>query len=200
MKCGTSSSANRPSKPARGESSDLIADGRQWVWISFAPEFRLILAALLATEFDSALQLIQMTARCLGRPVLFQRWIQLLPRGTDQNLHTLKTFPRTGKPGRPKQPVKEPHPDLSMGRCQKEAPAGSKNSSTVYAACQTLRGTRLSISTSLLERLNLTLRQHCRLCCVTVELLKDRTHMSACVLFQLSTTRPTAYEFTCASV
>jgi hypothetical protein len=28
-----------------GESPDESADGRQWVWVSFAPEFRLLLAA-----------------------------------------------------------------------------------------------------------------------------------------------------------
>jgi hypothetical protein len=30
--------------------------------------------------------------------------------------HTLKTFPRTGKPGRPKHPVQEPHPALVYGQ------------------------------------------------------------------------------------
>jgi hypothetical protein len=46
-----------------GESSDLSEDGRQWVWISFAPEFRLILAAFVGPRtFESALELIQMTA------------------------------------------------------------------------------------------------------------------------------------------
>ena len=45
---------------ADGESSDLSEDGRQWVWISFAPEFRLILAAFVGPRTcDSALQLIQ---------------------------------------------------------------------------------------------------------------------------------------------
>src|SRR5262245_1342622 len=46
-----------------GESTECSEDGRQWVWISFAPEFRLLLAALVGPRtFDSALQLIQMTA------------------------------------------------------------------------------------------------------------------------------------------
>ena len=30
-----------------GESTEGSEDGRQWVWISFAPEFRLILAAFV---------------------------------------------------------------------------------------------------------------------------------------------------------
>jgi hypothetical protein len=55
---------------ADGESPDLSEDGRQWVWISFAPEFRLILAVLVGPRtFDSALQLIQKTAAVvLGVP------------------------------------------------------------------------------------------------------------------------------------
>jgi hypothetical protein len=35
---------------AEGESSDLSEDGRQWVWISFAPPYRLILAAFVGHE------------------------------------------------------------------------------------------------------------------------------------------------------
>src|SRR5262245_65648168 len=56
-----------------GESPELSEDGRQWVWISFAPEFRLILAAFVGPRtFASALQLIQMTAAViLGVPGFF---------------------------------------------------------------------------------------------------------------------------------
>src|SRR5437588_157022 len=53
-----------------GESTALSEDGPQWVWISFAPEFRLILAAFVGPRtFDSALQLIELTAAVvLGGP------------------------------------------------------------------------------------------------------------------------------------
>ena len=58
---------------ADGESPALSEDGRQWVWISFAPEFRLILATFVGPRtFDSALQLIQLTAAViLGVPCFF---------------------------------------------------------------------------------------------------------------------------------
>jgi transposase-like protein len=46
-----------------GESMAGREDGRQWVWISFAPALRLILAAFVGPwTFHSALQLIQRTA------------------------------------------------------------------------------------------------------------------------------------------
>jgi len=48
-----------------GESTDESTDGRQWVWVSFAPEFRLLLATYVGPRtFQSALQLIQ--RKCLG--------------------------------------------------------------------------------------------------------------------------------------
>ena len=120
-----------------GESSDLSADGRQWVWISFAPEFRLILATFVGPRtFDSALQLIQMTAAVvLGVPCFFSDGFSCYLSALIQVYHTLKTFPRTGKPGRPKQPVKEPPPIWSMGRWSKSSTkAVSRHSSIVYAA------------------------------------------------------------------
>src|SRR5215470_5595958 len=97
-----------------GESSELSADGRQWVWISFAPEYRLILAAFVGPRtFDSALQLIQLTAAVVvGVPCFFSDGFSCYLAALIEVYHTLKTFPRTGKPGRPKQPMKEPHPDL----------------------------------------------------------------------------------------
>ena len=104
-----------------GESSELSADGRQWVWISFAPEFRLILAAFVGPRtFESALQLIQMTAAVvLGVPCFFSDGFSCYLSALIEVYHTLKTFPRTGKPGRPKHPVKEP-PRLAYGQVVKK--------------------------------------------------------------------------------
>ena len=47
------------------ESSDLNEDGRQWVWISFAPEFRLILAACVGPPL-AKLDKSQEDASCYG--------------------------------------------------------------------------------------------------------------------------------------
>jgi len=109
-----------------GESSDLSADGRQWVWISFAPEFRLILAAFVGPRtFASALQLIQMTAAVvLGVPCFFSDGFSGYLSALIEVYHTLKTFPRTGKPGRPKHPVKEPRSDLVYGQVVKKKHQG----------------------------------------------------------------------------
>ena len=173
-----------------GESSDLSADGRQWVWISFAPEFRLILAAFVGPRtFDSALQLIQMTAAVvLGVPCFFSDGFSCYLSALIQVYHTLKTFPRTGKPGRPKQPMKEPHPDLVYGQVVKKKHQGRLQELVYRVRCGAKRFEErgLSISTSLLERLNLTLRQALApLVRKSGSFCKDRTHMRRrVVLFQ----------------
>src|SRR5215467_1741835 len=146
-----------------GESSDLSADGRQWVWISFAPEFRLILAAFVGPRtFASALRLIKMTAVVvLGVPCFFSDGFSCYLSALIDVYHTLKTFPRTGQPGRPKPPVKEPHPELVYGQVIKNKPKGRLQELVDRVRCgaKRLEALGLSISTSLLERLNLTLRQ-----------------------------------------
>jgi transposase-like protein len=146
-----------------GESTEWSEDGRQWVWISFAPEFRLILAAFVGPQtFDSALQLIQRTAAVvLGVPCFFSDGFGCYLSALIAVYHTLTTFPRTGKPGRPKQPVKEPHPELVYGQVIKKKQKGRLQELVYRVRCgaKRLEELGLSISTSLLERLNLTLRQ-----------------------------------------
>jgi len=146
-----------------GESIDWSEDGRQWVWISFAPEFRLILAVFVGPRtLASALQLIQMTAAVvLGVPCFFSDGFSGYLSALIEVYPTLKTFPRTGKPGRPKQSVKEPHQELVYGQVIKNKQKGRLQELVYRVRCgaKRLEALGLSISTSLLERLNLTLRQ-----------------------------------------
>lgn len=173
-----------------GESTEGSEDGRQWVWISFAPEFRLILAAFVGPRtFDSALQLIQMTAAVvLGVPCFFSDGFSCYLSALIEVYHSWKTFPRTGKPGRPKQPIKEPHPDLVYGQVVKKKRQG-RLQELVYRVCcgpKRLKALGLSISTSLIERLNLTLRHALApLVRKSQSFCKDRTQMRRrVVLFQ----------------
>jgi IS1 family transposase/transposase-like protein len=175
---------------ADGESSHLSEDGRQWVWISFAPEFRLILATFVGPRtFESALQLIQMTAAVvLGVPCFFRDGFRCYLSALIEVYHTLKTFPRTGKPGRPTQPVKEPHPDLVYGQVSNKKRQGRLHElvSRVCGGGERLAELGLSISTSVIERLNLT-RRHALAPLVRKSqcFCKDRTHMRRRVsLFQ----------------
>lgn len=145
-----------------GESSDATEDGRQWVWISFAPQFRLLLATVVGPRtFQSALLLIQMTAAVvLGVPCFFSDGFSCYLPALVECYHTLKTFPRTGKRGRPRNPVKEPHPDLVYGQVIKQKEQGRLKALVYRVLCGARRLEELgfAISTSLIERLNLTLR------------------------------------------
>ena len=171
-----------------GESTAWSEDGRQWVWISFAPEFRLILAAFVGPRtFDSALQLMQMTAAVvLGVPCFFSDGFSCYLSALIEVYHTLKTFPRTGKPGRPKQPIKEPHPELVYGQVIKKKQQGRRLELVYRVRCgaKRLEALGLSISTSLLERLNLTLRQALApLVRKSASFCKDRLQMRRRVVF-----------------
>jgi transposase-like protein/IS1 family transposase len=165
-----------------GASTEGSEDGRQWVWISCAPEFRRILAAFVGPRtFDSAWQLIQMTAAVvLGVPCFFSDGFSCSLSALIEVYHTFKTFPRTGKPGRPKQPVQEPHPDLVSGQVIKKKRKG-RLQELVYRVCcgsKRLEARGYSISTSLIARLNLTLR-HALVPLVrkSWSFCKDRTQM-----------------------
>lgn len=147
-----------------GESPDTSADGRQWIWLSYAPEWRLMLAAVVGPRTaSSGLTLIQLTAAMIvGVPCFFSDgfssyWAALLA-----TYQQVKTLPRTGKPGRPRGPILEPHPDLVYGQVIKQKVKGRLQAVKYRLVCGLTRfvAQRLAISTSLLERLNLTLRQH----------------------------------------
>lgn len=82
--------------------------------MSFAPQYRLLVASYVGPRtFESALQLIELTAAVvLGIPVFFSDGFSRYLPALVAVYHQLKTFARTGRPGRLRQPVKEPHPNL----------------------------------------------------------------------------------------
>jgi hypothetical protein len=74
--------------------------------------------------------------------------------------HTLKTFPRTGTPGRPTHLGKAPHPELVYGQAIKTKQKGRLQALIYWGHCgaKRLEERGRSISPSWLERLNVTLR------------------------------------------
>jgi hypothetical protein len=100
--------------------------------------------------------------------------------------HEIKTFVRTGKRGRPKNPVVEPHPELVYGQVVKEKKHGRLEflGERILCGAQRLKALGLSISTSLIERLNLTMRQALApLTRKTLSFCKDRDQMRRRVCF-----------------
>jgi IS1 family transposase len=146
-----------------GESPETSEDGRQWIWISFAAEFRLIPATVVGPRTsESALSLIQKTAETVkGVPCFLSDGFSSYLQALIAVYHQIITFPHTGKKGRPKDPVTEPHSDLVYGQIIKEKKGGRLKAlkKRVLCGAERLGKLGLKISTSLIERLNLTLRQ-----------------------------------------
>jgi len=170
------------------ESPQEAQDGRQWIWISYAPETRLLLAAVVGPRtLETALALIAITARVvLGVPCFFSDGFSCYLQALIEYYHTIKVFPKTGKRGRPRNPVKEAHPDLVYGQVVKEKVKGRlvKVTYRVIHGAARLTALGLSISTTLLERLNLTLRQSLApLARKTLGFSKRRENLQAQVTF-----------------
>ncbi len=138
-------------------------DGRWWIWISYAPEFRLILAMAAGPRtLETAMILIQMTANVvLGVPCFFSDGFSCHFSALIEYYHRIKVFPRTGKPGRPEKSVMKPHENLIYGQVVKEREKGRVVGTVHRVICGAERPARpgLEISTSLIERLNRTIRQ-----------------------------------------
>ena len=154
---------SKKSENTKPESSQETEDGRQWIWISYAPQFRLILAMVVGPRtFETALSLIAMTAGIvLGVPCFFSDGFSCYFNALLEYYHEIKIFPKTGQRGRPKEPVKEPHSELVYGQMVKEKKNGKLLKITYRIRCGAERLAKLGfkIGTSFLERLNLTIRQ-----------------------------------------
>jgi IS1 family transposase len=173
---------------ADGEGSEESTDGRQWVWVSFAPEFRLLLATHVGPRtFQSALKVIQLTALVvLGIPAFLSDGFSSYQSALVEVYHQIKTFARTGKPGRPKNPIKEPHPDLVYAQLVKQKEQGRLKTlvQRVCLGANRLTDLGIKISTSLVERFNLTLRHALApLARKSLGFCKDRTQLRRRVTF-----------------
>ena len=93
---------------------------------TYAPEFRLILGIIVGPrKSETAFSLIALTASIvLGVPCYFSDGFNCYYNVLLEHYHQLKIFPKIGKRGRPKQPVKEPHPELVYAQVVKEKKKG----------------------------------------------------------------------------
>src|SRR5215469_11824647 len=175
---------------AAGESGPDREDGRQWVWISFAPEFRLMIAAIVGPRtLDTAKEVVAATkARVAGIPAFFSDGFTCYLAALIAAFHVVMTFARTGKRGRPRKPVCAPHPDLIYGQLVKQKKHGKllTLSTRIVLGAERLTHLGLTISTALVERVNLTLRQALApLARKTSSFCKDRERLrQRVVLFQ----------------
>jgi IS1 family transposase/transposase-like protein len=171
-----------------GESLAEGEDGRQWVWVSLAPEFRLMIAAVVGPRtLDTAKEVVAVTkARVAGIPAFFSDGFTCYLAALIAAFHVVTTCARTGKRGRPRKPVCEPHPDLVYAQLVKQKKQGKllTLSTRVVLGAERLTQLGLTISTALVERVNLTLRQALApLARKTSSFCKDRERMRQRVVF-----------------
>ena len=171
-----------------GESLPDSEDGRQWVWISFAPEFRLMITAIVGPRtLDTAKEVVAVTkARVAGIPAFFSDGFTCSLAALIAAFHVVTTFTRTGKRGRPRKPRCEPHPDLVYGQLVKQKQQGKLLTLSTRVVVGTERLTRLGLrlSTAGGERINLTLRQALApLARKTSSFCKDRERLRQRVVF-----------------
>jgi len=173
---------------AAGESLPGGADGRQWVWISFAPEFRLMIAAVVGPRtLDTAQAVVAATkARVVGIPAFFSDGFTCYLAALLAVFPVVTTCARTGKRGRPRKPICEPHPDLIYGQLVKQKAQGTLLTLSTRVVLGAKRLTRLgyTISTAWVERVTLTMRQALApLTRKTSSFCKDRERLRQRVVF-----------------
>src|SRR5713226_8672598 len=171
-----------------GESVPDGEDGRQWIWVSFAPEFRLMIAAVVGPRtLDMAKEVVAATeARVAGIPAFFSDGFTCYLAALIAAFHVVTTFARTGKRGRPRQPLCAPHPDLVYGPLVTQKKQGKLQtlSTRVMLGADRLTHLGFTISTALVERVNLTLRQALApLARKTSSFCKDRERLRQRVVF-----------------
>ncbi|MEW6737891.1 MAG: hypothetical protein AB1489_41825, partial [Acidobacteriota bacterium] len=112
--------------------------------------------------YESAVKLIEMSAAIVaGIPCFFRNGLSSYLQALIAVYHRIKTFKRTAKRGRPRKPLLLPHKDLVYAQLIKEKKARRllQIKERVVCGAKPLKDLGLSISTSLIERLNLTFRQ-----------------------------------------
>jgi IS1 family transposase/transposase-like protein len=171
-----------------GESLPNGSDGWQWLWVSFAPECRLMIAAVVGPRTrDTAQAVVAATkARVVGIPAFFSDGFTCYLAALIAAFHVVTTFARTGKRGRPRKPICAPHPDLVYGQLIKQKKQGKllTLSTRVVLGAERLTHLGLTVSTVLVERVNLTLRQALApLVRKTSSFCKDRERMRQRVVF-----------------
>ncbi len=146
-----------------GESLPEGQDGRQWIWVSFAPEFRLMIAAVVGPRtLETAKEGVAATkARVAGIPAFFSDGFTWYLAALIAAFPVVMPFAPTGKRGRPRKPVCALHPDLIYGQLVKQKKHGKllTLSTRVVLGAERWAHLGLTISTALVERVNLTLRQ-----------------------------------------
>jgi IS1 family transposase len=136
-------------------------DDGSWLWVAFAPECRLIVAFVIGPRKQYvADELLRITAKRLSesRPLFVSDGLKFYIKAILKKFGELEEFPRTGKRGRPRNPTIIPPDNLEYAQVIKKK-KGGRLQKIVKKVIFGKSIEEKEISTSLLERQNLTFRQ-----------------------------------------
>ena len=140
---------------------EVYEDDGPWMWVSFAPDTRLIVALTIGPRKQYvADELLKLTDNCLSenKPVFVTDGLDFYKIALLNHYGVQIEYPKTGKRGRPKKPKIVPSDDLKYAQVVKKRKGGKLQNvekNVIFG-----EGIEQSaISTSLIERQNLTFRQ-----------------------------------------
>ena len=139
---------------------EIFEDNGPWMWVAFAPSCRLIVDFVIGPRKQHiADKLLELVSKCLKSiPLFVTDGLKFYAEAILKKYGELMEFPRTWLRGRPKKPKVVPKKDLRYAQVIKnEDEGGSKK-----VVRKVIFGDNIEqnqISTSLLERQNLTFRQ-----------------------------------------
>lgn len=135
-------------------------DEGTWVWISMATSSRLVVSHVIGERSqEMADNLVANTAKHLGSmPLFVTDGLKFYPNALLKQYGQLQAFPRTGKRGRPRSPRLVASDLLKYAQIIKEKAGGALKKVTKRIIYGKDIDSKM-ISTSYIERLNLTCRQ-----------------------------------------
>jgi len=140
---------------------EVYEDDGPWIWVAFAPDSRLIVAFTIGPRKQYvANELVKLTDDCLSekKPVFVTDGLDFYKVALLNHYGVQEEYPKTGKRGRPKKPKIVPSDYLKYAQVVKKRKDGKlqKVEKNIIFGEDIEQST---ISTSLIERQNLTFRQ-----------------------------------------
>jgi IS1 family transposase len=136
-------------------------DDGPWMWVAFAPSCKLIIAFVLGPRKQYiADELVTLTSKRLSDPLpLFvSDGLEFYKEALLKQFGKIVEFPRTGKRGRPRNPILVPSEGLKFAQVIKKRKKGKlKKIAKKKTFGEDIAETEISIN--LLERQNMTFRQ-----------------------------------------
>ena len=139
-------------------------DDESWIWLSFASKHRIILACEIGPRNQiMADKIVEKTVKRIDKknlPLFVTDGLKAYETALKKQFFEVIEFEKTGKRGRPRKAKRIPHRNLRYGQVVKKRENGRIVKVHKRIICGSAKNIEMKdITTSLIERQNLTLRQ-----------------------------------------